>query len=181
MYRFRLVEETKIEPRAGLYQIKIPDSTPEIVGKYALGDEQALLAKVRYNRLIDVFTGVTTYSLQNHLTTAVDGVQVEVDEVYVGVGKTGAQFIIPVQAKGGADKLGRVQLEQDLLVCGDKFPGLICRPIAAQFMGEDVIALFEVTIQDDAVRILDERHYCLVPYAEITADDLKVMREAMPA
>ncbi len=26
---------------------------------YALSDEQALLAKLRYNRLLDVFTGVT--------------------------------------------------------------------------------------------------------------------------
>jgi len=46
---------------------KIPDSTPELVGAYALDDEQALLAIVRYNRLIDIFLSLTTYSLQNHL------------------------------------------------------------------------------------------------------------------
>ena len=46
--------------------IKIPDATPGIVQKYALADEQALLAKLRYNRLLDIFTGVTCYSLQNH-------------------------------------------------------------------------------------------------------------------
>jgi len=47
--------------------IKIPDATPEIVAAYALSDEQALLAKVRYNRLLDIFLGVAAYSLQNHL------------------------------------------------------------------------------------------------------------------
>jgi len=40
---------------------------------YALGDEQALLAKLRYNRLLDIFTGVVCYSLQNHLRTNVPG------------------------------------------------------------------------------------------------------------
>src|SRR5262249_6294956 len=55
-YRFVLVPDTRIEPRAGLYQIKVPDATPEIVARYALSDEQALLARVRYNRLVDIFT-----------------------------------------------------------------------------------------------------------------------------
>ena len=32
-------------------------ATPGIVAKYAFNDEQALFAKVRYNRLVDVFTG----------------------------------------------------------------------------------------------------------------------------
>jgi hypothetical protein len=63
----------------------VPDATPGIVAKYSLNDEQALLAKVRYNRLIDIFTGVTCYSLQNHLRTTVAELgQVETDEIYVG-------------------------------------------------------------------------------------------------
>lgn len=47
--------------------IKTPDATPEIAAAYALSDEQALLAKVRYNRLLDIFLSVAAYSLQNHL------------------------------------------------------------------------------------------------------------------
>ena len=97
---------------------KIPDATPGIVAKYALGDEQALLARVRYNRLIDIFTGVVCYSLQNHLRTFVAGVgQIETDELYVGVDKKGAHFIFPIQAKGGSDQLNIVQIEQDFEVC----------------------------------------------------------------
>ncbi len=66
--------------------IKIPDATPEIVSAYALSDEQALLAKVRYNRLLDIFLGVATYSLQNHLRTTVTGLgQAEIDEIYVAI------------------------------------------------------------------------------------------------
>lgn len=177
-YAFRLVPITKIEPQAGRYQIKVPDATPEIVSQHALSDEQALLAKVRYNRLIDIFTGITTYSLQNHLRTQVDGVQLEIDELYLGIGSTGAQYVLPVQAKGGSDRIGRVQLEQDVVYCQRQFPNLTTRAIAAQFMEAGVIAMFELTVSDERVRIVEERHYKLVPAAEITAEDLEVMKRS---
>ena len=65
--------------------INIPDGTPEIIRGYALDDEQALLAIVRYNRLIDIFLSLTTYSLQNHLRTTVLNIgQIEIDELYIG-------------------------------------------------------------------------------------------------
>ena len=72
-YRFKLVKKIRIVPRDDLAVIDIPDATPELIRSYALDDEQALLAIVRYNRLIDTFLGLTTYSLQNHLRTTVEG------------------------------------------------------------------------------------------------------------
>jgi len=177
-YRFLRVPVTRIEPHPGLYQIKVPDSTPEIVAQYALTDEQALLARVRYNRLIDLFTGIVTYSLQNHLRTQIDGVQMEIDELYLGVARSGVQYILPVQAKGGKDKLGRIQLEQDIAFCADRFDHLVCRPIAAQFMADGVIAMFELTVSEEQVRIVEERHYKLVSALEIAPKDLEEMRRA---
>lgn len=51
-----------------------------------MSDEQALLAKVRYSRLVDIFLGIAAYSLQNHLRTSVVGIgQIEMDELYVGI------------------------------------------------------------------------------------------------
>src|SRR5579862_7180386 len=139
-YAFKLASINRIVPNPELAAIKIPDATPEIIASYALTDEQALLAKVRYNRLIDIFLGITTYSLQNHLRTTVKGMgQIEIDEVYVGVNKNGQQFVIPVQAKGGTDQLATVQTSQDIACCSEKFPGLVCRPVSAQFMAGDVI------------------------------------------
>jgi len=86
-YEFVAVSSAaRVLPRDDLIVTKIPDATPEIIRSSALGDEQALLALVRYNRLIDVFLGVAAYSLQNHLRTTAPGIgQVEVDEVYVAV------------------------------------------------------------------------------------------------
>jgi hypothetical protein len=173
-YRFKLARLTQILPRPDLIATKIPDATPQIVAAYALTDEQALLARVRYNRLIDIFLGIATYSLQNHLRTTVKGMgQIEVDEIYVGVDKTGRQFVIPVQAKGGKDRLVVIQTSQDLAYCAESFPGLTARAISAQFMQGDVIALFELTLEDDEVKVVEERHYRLVPAKSISDEDLR--------
>ena len=172
-YMFRLVTVNRIVPNPALMTIKIPDATPEIVSAHAMSDEQALLAKIRYNRLLDVFLGVSAYSLQNHLRTTVKDIgQIEVDEIYVAVDSTGRQFILPVQAKGGSDQLSVVQSEQDLLWCRERLPNLICRPILTQFSEGDLIAMFEVTLDDDDIKLVQEKHYRLVPGSEVTQEDL---------
>lgn len=176
-YRFVLVPNRPIAPNENLITTKVPDATPGVVAKYAFSDEQALLAKLRYNRLVDTFTGVTCYSLQNHLRTTVPNMgQVETDEIYVGVDKKGAHYAFPVQAKGGTGRLSIVQIEQDAAVCADKFPSLICRPIAAQFMEGGVIALFEFEEGEDGLGIAAEKHYKLVPPEEVTEADLESYR-----
>ena len=173
-YWFQLSRVSRILPREDLILIKIPDSTPEIISTYAQGDEQALLARVRYNRLVDVFLGITTYSLQNHLRTTVGGIgQIEIDELYVGVSRSGQQFVIPVQAKGGSDQLAVIQTQQDVACCQEKFASLKCRPVSAQFMADGVIAMFELTMQDGQIRVVDEKHYKLVPSAQITTEELQ--------
>lgn len=173
-YAFRLVTISRIVPNRNMAAIKIPDATPEVVAAYALSDEQALLAKVRYNRLLDIFLGVAAYSLQNHLRTTVRNLgQVEIDEIYVAIDKRGRQYVLPVQAKGGTDQLSSVQTKQDIACCTEKFPRLICRAISAQFISEDLIALFELELSGEEVRIVEERHYKLVPADQISTADLK--------
>lgn len=94
-YRFALEARPSVVPNPLIAETKIPDSTPGVITKYALSDEQALLAKLRYNRLIDIFTGVACYSLQNHLrTTVTDMGQVETDEIYIGVDKRGVHYVL---------------------------------------------------------------------------------------
>lgn len=172
-YEFRLVRPLALEPAKGRVVVKVPDATPEIIGAYALGDEQALLAKVRYNRLVDIFLGIAASSLQNHLRTTVKGIgQIEIDELYVGIDRGGAQYVVPVQAKGGKDRHGRQQTEQDLACCAQKFPTLICRAVSVQFLPGGRIAMFELGLQDSEVRIVAEEHYELVPAADIGESDL---------
>ncbi len=179
-YAFVAAALTNIVPSNLLAETKVPDATPGMIVKYALDDEQGLLARLRYNRLIDVFTGITCYSLQNHLRTTVPHIgQVETDELYVGLDRKGVHYIIPIQAKAGKDRLSVVQIEQDEAMCRNKFPNLICRPIAAQFMADETISLFEFEWSGDQLAISSEKHYRLVPPDQMTNDDLENYRNRL--
>lgn len=176
-YCFVLTRPIRLAPNEQMAFTKVPDATPGVVAMYALGDEQALLARVRYNRLIDIFMGITCYSLQNHLRTSVPDIgQVETDELYVGIDSRGCQYVIPVQAKGGSDTLNIVQIEQDTALCESRFPELVCRPVAAQFTRDDVIALFAFEKMEGEVRVSTERHYKLVDPNDLTDEDLTAYR-----
>lgn len=187
-YAFRPVAVNQIEPRSGLAKIKVPDSTPGLISRYSMSDEQALLAKVRYNRLLDIFTGIACYSLQNHFRTSIeipgsDGVrssssQVETDEIYVGIDRHGSHHILPVQAKGGTDRLSVVQIWQDFRVAEQKFGSLTARPIATQFLHDKSIVLFEFSESGNQISIARERHYSLVPPEKLTDEDLEEYRAA---
>ena len=178
-YRFRLSTLSHLVPTPGLLVRKIPDATPGIIEANALTQEQALLAKIRYNRLIDIFLGVTAYSLQNHLRTKIENYgQIEIDELYIGVNTNGSQFVIPVQAKGGSDKLGVIQTIQDIIFCRNgtknlkKYNHLIARAVSAQFMKDQVIALFELDFDGNDVSIIQEKHYRLTDPDKIEIADL---------
>lgn len=181
-YEFRLAAPSKIEPAPNRQKIKIPDATPEILKMYAPGtDEQALLTRIRYNRLIDIFLGLTCYSVQNHFRTTVKGIgQIEVDEIYIGLNKRGVHFVIPCQAKSVGDKFGIVQVLQDIQLCKERFPSAICRPIAVQFTGTNDMAIIELFVseQDEILNlnVIDEKHYSLVPQNELPFEELNRIR-----
>ncbi len=173
-YKLAVVKQSVIAPSSVLAETKIPDATPGVIASYSMNDEQSLLAKLRYNRLVDIFTGLTCYSLQNHLrSTLRDGSQVETDEIYIGLDKRGAHYVLPVQAKGGKDKIGVVQIEQDFELCALKFPRLICRAIAAQFMEDDLIALFEFEQTNEGIKVSSEKHYKLVKPSNLSPEELQ--------
>lgn len=81
-----------------------------------------------------------------------------------------------MQAKGGTDKLSLVQIEQDFALSAEKFPSLLCQPVAAQCMADGVIALFRFSLSEDHVSLVSERHYKLVPAEQVTSDDQKLYR-----
>jgi len=173
-YRFAKSPIHRISPNPRLAKIKVLDATPEITRRYSLNDEQALLAILQYNRLIDIFLGITCYPLQSHLrTTVAEMGQVETDGLYVGISKPGTQYIVPVQAKGKSDEIGIVQIEQDFAICESKFPDLECRPVAAKLMDDDLIALFEFVRSEGEISIKEEKHYRLVPNEDLSSSEIQ--------
>ncbi len=185
-YEFRLASPGKIHPSHNRKPILIPDATPEIIAKYAPGsDEQALLTRARYNRLVDVFSGLTCYSIQNHLRTTVPGVgQIEVDEVYVGLNTRGTHFVLPCQAKSPGDSFGIVQVMQDIALCHHKYPHAICRPIALKFHDQNAVAILELAVREEDevfhLDVVDERLYRLVAGSKVPNDYLAALVVAEP-
>ena len=83
-----------------------------------------------------------------------------------------------MQAKGGDDRHSIVQIEQDIAMCEAKFPNCICRPIAAQFIGREKIALFSFEEgRNGEAKIANERHYVLVEPNHISKEDLENYRK----
>ena len=173
-YRLSLTQHSIFIPSQTLVKTKILDATPGVIIRYAMNDEQALLAKLRYNRLIDIFTGLTCYSLQSHFRTTLEGgSQIETDEIYIGMDKRGVHYVLPIQAKSGRDKIGVVQIEQDFEMCSAKFPYIIYRSIAAQIMGENLIALFEFENTTEGIKVSSEKHYYLVKTEDLSPEELE--------
>ncbi len=169
--------DERIVPNPLLSEVKVLGAVPAMVLRYALDDEQRPLAVVRYDRLIDVFTGTVCYSLQSHLRTFMPGIgEVDTGEIYLGLSMTGRQFVFPVQAGNAEDGVGTVQAERDLAVCASKFPDLTCRPIAAQFMDAGLIALFEFEMSEGEMSIREEKHYRIVTDEDLMDEEFTGQR-----
>ena len=56
--------------------------------------------------------------------------------------------------------------------CAAKFLDLICRPVAAQFLADKLIALFELELSEKGFVVTAEKHYRLVPPEEISKEEL---------
>ena len=163
----RLEVPTELSLPDDLAVIEIPDATPDVVLRYAKGDEQSVLVQVRYNRLVDVFTGLTAYHLQSHVRSFVAQLgQVEIDDLYFGVNTLGEWFCLPVEAKsaGPDEQLGRVQVSSMVAYVRQEFPELVVRPIGVKMMADGSIFLVEFTADTDpaAVRVRLYQRYHLV-------------------
>ena len=94
----------------------------------------------------------------------------------IGIDKRDCHYVIPVQAKGKNDQIGIVQPGQDIRFAEQRFPGMRCRTIAAQFLRDEVVALFELTLPADEIKVMEERHYRLVPADHLDADAIRRYR-----
>ena len=160
-YAFVQVRDVDLRP-AKLAPTHILDATPELVRIYSQSDEQSQLALIRYNRLVDLFLNITAYHLQSHYRTQIPGIgQVEVDDLYVGYDKDGLLYIIPVQAKGIKGDLSLIQSENDMELCRNRFPNLVCRSVGVKQISNDTFALIEIGSGNEGLEKKAEKHFII--------------------
>lgn len=155
VYAFRKLDRPAyVEFPADLQAIPILDATPDIILKYGGRDEQGLLARVRYNRLIDTFLSITAYHLQGHLRAFVANAgQVEIDDLYLGVDTEGTQYVVPVEAKTAAEPLGVVQVVSLISFGRQNYPDLVLRPVVVKQWDDGSIFLAEFNDRTDSAEI----------------------------
>jgi hypothetical protein len=147
----------------------ILDATPQIVLKYQSSDEQAILARIRYNRLVDTFTSLTAYHIQGHFRTTVDGVgQIEIDDLYIGIDTDGRGFVLPIEAKGGSpkDQLGVMQITQMVKFARQYFSELTIRPIGVKVMPDGSYMFLEFNANDEPDLVATKRYKRYALYRE---------------
>lgn len=165
LYRFRAVRQSWFKPDPNIDPIVLSDRTPdEILDHGRKRDEQAILASIGYNRLLDLFLGCRLERVQSHYRTNVKGIgQIELDECYLGVSNKGQSVVVTVQAKRDKDIISSVQIRQDWLACLDKNDGRVCRPTAVHYDSNTrrlAIMEFKLDEQDEIV-VVNEQHYVL--------------------
>ena len=69
--------------------------------------------------------------------------------------------------------MGISQIEQDLALCKEKYPNLICKSIACQFITKEIVAMFEFSIENDQIVKISESHYNMVNAADISPEELQ--------
>jgi hypothetical protein len=97
----------------------------------------------------------------------------ETDEIYIGLNEKWRPFVIPITARKRKERIRTSQIERDMSVCEAKFPALMCRPVAAQFIESDLIALFEFVRSEGMISIKEERHYRIVPNEMLSDEEIK--------
>ena len=147
--------------------IEIYNALPEVVEGLLLRDEQSLLTRLLYNRLVDIFSGLTCFHIQNHYRSFVmDMGEVEVDALYVGVNKNGALYVLPLEAKSHADTemIGRIQISQMGRLVRQDFPDLQRRILAVKALQDDTIAIVEFNDNEDPdeIKIQSVSRYKLI-------------------
>jgi hypothetical protein len=165
----RLSRSPYVDIPSDIEAIAVLDATPQIVLKYQSLDEQGFLARVRYNRLIDIFTSLTTYHLQGHFRTTVSNIgQVEIDDLYIGVDTDGCAFVLPVEAKGESpkDRLGVVQITQMVRFARESFPDLAIRPIGLKVMSDGSYLFLEFNDSEDSNSVATKRYKRYALYRE---------------
>lgn len=152
--------------------IDIYNAIPELVEGYLRFDEQSMLTRVLYNRLIDIHTGMTCFLVQNHYRSTIAArrgrTEVEIDSLYAGVDSQGRLYIIAIEAKSAGDSelLGRIQLSNmaQLIRQEAKFSDLERCILAIKQLNDGTIGIarFNDAAQPDDFGIVSIARYRLI-------------------
>lgn len=137
--------EDKVEVPSRTDVKEIPTSIiPIAIRDILRADEQSILSAMRYLDIVSEFMGTSCFHLQGHLRTSGGfGQQVEADDVWVASYPDMSRKILPIEAKGPHERIGRHQMMSTIDAVLTKLPGHPVVPLAAQLEDSGLIILIE--------------------------------------
>jgi hypothetical protein len=158
--RYALVTgEDKVEAPADTPVVKVSTAAiPAVLRDILRADEQSVLSAVRYLDVVSDFVGRPAFHLQGHLrTTGSLGQQVEADDIWVAAPEKpgGERTVLPVEAKGPHERLGRHQMISTIDAVVKKIPGLPVVPLAAHLEESGLLLLVEFSYRLAECKITD--------------------------
>jgi hypothetical protein len=139
------VNKIDVPPSTPIEEVST-DAIPEAIRDILRADEQSILSAMHYLDIVSDFAGARAYHLQAHLrTTGSFGQQVEADDVWVAVLQSHAdhRIILPIEAKGPHERLGRHQMISTIDAVLKKIPGIPVVPLAAHLQESGLLLLIE--------------------------------------
>ena len=161
--RYALVrgdDKVTIPERTSIIEVST-NPIPKAVRDLLRDDEQSVLSAIGYMDVISDFMSTKAYRLQGHLrTTGSLGQQVEADDIWV-VEERGSRTILPVEAKGPRERLGRQQMLSTLDAVLSKIPGVRAVPLAVQLepSGHLLVVAFEYTKQGRKISSIEPKRF----------------------
>jgi hypothetical protein len=145
----------KVEVPTGTEIVKVSvGPIPNAIRDILRTDEQSILSAIRYLDLVSDFVGTRAYHLQGHLRTSGGfGQQVEADDVWVAVKADESRVILPIEAKGPKERLGRHQMMSTVDAVLKKIPGFPVLPLAAQLEENGLLVMIAFSYKTAAGKI----------------------------
>jgi hypothetical protein len=162
-YEFVTVDQNFFyaNPQCPIIEIHNQSIAPQLLEQIGQ-DEQATLAIIRTNKLLDTFLSASLDHIQSHKRMTVSYVgQTEIDDLYSGITETGVPIVVPVQAKDRFLPLNGTQVRQDVRA----FPLHTVRPVGVIAFGNEFCLMefsFEPRKDSLKVTVVNEVHYRLI-------------------
>ncbi len=132
-----------------------------------------LFEVIHANRLVERFTGLRCMSQEMDVCAEVllgfgtaETIRLTIDVLLFGESQQGTQYVMPIYYASENEPLNSQAIDLHSRLLRNRYPNFIYSPLAAQGIGENVIALFSLEIGYDGIRKGPERHYRLIRTAD---------------
>ena len=154
----------KIEADPTAVDFLVADETPIIARNFGMKGAPLLELILRKNRILKQFLSSPIEHLQSHVRASVTGVgQVEIGSLFFSQ-SYGVIVPICLVAKPGQFNLNKAT--QAMKFASEHYGRLDCRPVVAQLLSENKVALFELHGSPETPRVLQEVHFTLARGSE---------------